>query len=58
MAKDRTLENINISGVGKGRRAIKGDSDRTKIIEKPTKTALLDKAQCQMLSAQTGISWM
>lgn len=30
MAKDRTLENINIQGVGKGRRAMKGDSDRRK----------------------------
>ena len=58
MAKDRTLENINIQGVGKGRRAMKGDSDRRKIQEKPTKAILLDKAQYQMLSAQKGISWL
>lgn len=59
MAKDRTLENINIQGVGKGRRAMKGDRViGGKIQEKPTKTILLDKTQYQTLSAQKGISWL
>ena len=46
MAKDRTLENINIQGVGKGRRDMKGDRlIGGKIQEKPTKTISLDKTQ-------------
>lgn len=58
MAKDRTLENINIQGVGKGRRDMKGDRlIGGKIQEKPTKTISLDKTQYQML-AQKGISWL
>ena len=56
---DRTVENINIQGVGKGRRAMKGYRViGGKTQEKPTKTVLLDKAQYQMLSAQKGISWL